>query len=195
MLDRFLTSRMANSYYYSILIETSHFAINGRFDFYNIDDWVNIKQKTRKEQKALRKQKDKFLKTTFPDFYDIHYSLENNPVAYIFNVLDFVFKGCPSRLIQQPWVPSVIKNFWNRLLVFTKKVSKLLKSILYINKLTDVCKMFILPLVPPLLIAFVIYFVPSIIKYIKKDSPHLSNATSTTKPLDNPVKMDKTKAK
>lgn len=71
MLDRFLASQMANSYYYSILIETSHFVINSKFDFYNIEDWVNIKQKTKEEQEVLKKKKDDFLKTTFPDFYDI----------------------------------------------------------------------------------------------------------------------------
>ena len=76
MLDRFLASQMANSYYYSILIEISYFAINGRFDFYkfnfySIKDWVEIKQKTKEEQEVLRKQKDDFLKTTYPDFYDI----------------------------------------------------------------------------------------------------------------------------
>jgi hypothetical protein len=184
MLDRFLASRMANSYYYSILIETSHFAINGRFDFYNIDDWVNIKQKTRKEQKALRKQKDKFLKTTFPDFYDIHFSLHHNARSYLVNSIVLVFNKIPSKAKQH-----------------LQNATKWLKSMLHTKQLADFYATFISPLIAPCIVSvgiyFVIYFTPSVIKSFKtiEDSPHLSNTESATKPIDKPVKIDKTQVK
>ena len=71
MLDRFLASKMAILYYNSLLIEISHFAIYKKFNWYSMQEWSDITQKTTKEQEVLKKKKDDFLKTTFPDFYDI----------------------------------------------------------------------------------------------------------------------------
>jgi hypothetical protein len=184
MLNKFLASKMVRLYYNSLLIEISHFAIYKKFHWYSMQEWSDIKQKTKKEQKALRKQKDDFLKTTFPDFYDIHFSLRHNIRSYIVKCVVFVFNKIPSKAKQS-----------------LQTATKWLKSILHIKKLADFYATFISPLIAPCIVSvgiyFVIYLAPSLPRYFKtkKDSPHLSNATSTTKPLDNPVKMDKTKAK
>lgn len=71
MLNKFLASKMARLYYNSLLIEISHFAIYKKFNWYSMQEWSDIKQKTQEEQEVLKKKKDDFLKTTFPDFYDI----------------------------------------------------------------------------------------------------------------------------
>ncbi len=157
MLNKSIALVLINTIYESLLIETSYLAVNESFNFYNIQDWLNIKQKTKQEQKILRKQKDNFLKITFPDFYDIHYSLKNNPVSYIFKALHFIFHDCPTWLIEKPLMPIWIKNLW----IWTKELSKCFKkwfkSFFYINNLSDVFTMFVVPLVPPFFISLGVY--------------------------------------
>jgi len=81
MLNKALASQMARSLYDSLYIEISYFVVYKKFDWYTFEEWANIlhdentdKEKQKKfteEQEVLKKKKDDFLKTTFPDFYDI----------------------------------------------------------------------------------------------------------------------------
>ena len=81
MLNKALASHIARFLYKSLYIEISHFAVYKKFDWYTFEEWTNIlhdentdKEKQKKfteEQEVLKKKKDDFLKTTFPDFYDI----------------------------------------------------------------------------------------------------------------------------
>jgi hypothetical protein len=56
-------------------------------------------------------------------------------------------------------MPICIKDYWNKVLIFVKKfsISKWLKSFFYINNLSDVFTMFVVPLVPPFFISLGVY--------------------------------------
>jgi hypothetical protein len=71
MLDKSIANNIIKTLYTSTILETSYLLCDGRFEFYNIKDFAEIKTLSSEQQCKLQAAKDLFLQKHFPDFYDI----------------------------------------------------------------------------------------------------------------------------